>query len=247
MWIPRWLGKCYSRLYLRFGEELFTFSEAEKFLSLSKAKLSVAFSKLHTKRILLIFDRGRPRLYRLLDPVNFVFLASGLVKNFERIIQERYLKLVIDCFRILLNVMDLESFAVYGSVARGTATNKSDVDLLIISDSLSGSLASRMEVLCKVEDKLEEELRWLRRHGVYASLSFYPLRRDEAKRLPLLFLDLIDEAVILYDRNSFLEAALLNLKGKLLRHGARKVVVNERRWYWDLKPDYKFGERIEIA
>ncbi|MEM2876345.1 MAG: hypothetical protein QXL67_05290, partial [Candidatus Bathyarchaeia archaeon] len=38
--------------------------------------LMVAFTKLHSKRILLIFDYGRPRLYRLLNPENFILLAS---------------------------------------------------------------------------------------------------------------------------------------------------------------------------
>jgi len=76
MWIPKWLGECYSRLYVRFGRELFTFSEAKKFLSFDENKLSVVFSKLHSRRILLVFDRGRLRLYRLLDPENFLCLAS---------------------------------------------------------------------------------------------------------------------------------------------------------------------------
>ncbi|MBC7129898.1 nucleotidyltransferase domain-containing protein [Candidatus Bathyarchaeota archaeon] len=247
MWISRWLGECYSRLYVEFGQRLFTFSEAKDFLSFDEDRLAVAFSRLHSKRVMLIFDRGRPRLYRLLDPENFLFLASGVVKNVDKIASERYLKLVLDCLRVLLKTVDLESFAVYGSVARGSASKCSDVDVLLVSDSFEGSLGSRMEKLYHVEERLEEELKWLRRHGVYTSLSFYPLRRDEARRLPLLFLDLTEEAAILYDKNSFLEATLLNLKRGLLKHGARRVMVNEKHWYWDLKPDYRFGEKVEIA
>lgn len=245
MWIPTWLGECYSRLYVKFGPELFTFSEARDFLSFNENKLSIAFSKLHSRRILLIFDRKKPRLYRLLDPENFVFLASGLIKNVEKIASERYLKLILDCLRTLLKSMDLESFAVYGSVARGSASNYSDVDILMISDSLEGSLASRLDRLCQLERRLEDELKWLRRHGIYTSLSFYPLRRDEARRMPLLFLDLTEEAAILYDRNGFLEVTLLELKERLLKQGARRVNLGEGRWYWDLMPGYKFGEKIE--
>lgn len=247
VWISRWLGECYSRLYMRFGRELFTFSEAREFLSFDGNRLSVAFSKLHSRRVLLMFDRGRPRRYRLLDPENFLFLASDVVKNVEGIASERYVKLILDCLRALLKTMDLEAFAVYGSVARGSASSCSDVDILLVSDSLEGSLGSREEKLYRVEEMLEEELKWLRRHGVYASLSFYPLRRNEARRLPLLFLDLTEEAVILYDRNGFLEAVLLELKGRLLEQGARKVIVDKEHWYWDLKPGYRFGEKGEVA
>lgn len=247
MWISRWLGECYSRLYMRFGQELFTFHEARDFLSFDVNRVSVAFSKLHSKRVLLLFDRGKPRLYRLLDPENFIFLASGIVKNVDRIASEGYLKLILGCLRALLKAMDLESFAVYGSVARGSASKCSDVDILLVSDSLVGSLGSRMDKLYPIEETLSEELKWLRRHGVYASLSFYPLRKEEALRLPLLFLDLTNEAAILYDRSGFLEAALLDLKGRLLKQGAKKVVLDKGRWYWNLKPDYRFGERIEIA
>lgn len=247
MWIPKWLGECYSKLYLKFGLELLTFSEAKEFLQFSENKLSVAFSKLHSKRILHIFERSKPRLYRLLDPENFLFLASGVVKNIDKIGSEKYLKLILDCLRILLKTLNLESFAVYGSVARGSAGKYSDVDILVISDSLEGSLGSRVEKLYYVEEMLEEELKWLRKHGVYASLSFYPLRRSEARKLPLLFLDLTEEAVILYDKSGFLEATLLELKGKLLERGAKRVVVDSEHWYWDLKPGYKFGERIGIT
>jgi len=247
MWVSRWLGECYSKLYVRFGGELFTFSEAGEFLSFDRNRLSVAFSRLHSKRLLLVFERGRPRLYRLLDAENFLFLASGVVRNVDKIASERYLKLILDCLRVLLKTIDLVSFAVYGSVARGSASPYSDVDILLVSDSLEGSLGSRVERLCGVEEALRGELEWLRRHGVYASLSFYPLRREESKRLPLLFLDLTEEAVILYDRGSFLEATLLEFRRWLLKQGAKRVVVDGGRWYWDLKPEYRFGERVESA
>jgi hypothetical protein len=247
MWIPRWLGECYSKLYTCFGQELFTFNDAKKYLSLDEDRLSVAFSKLHSKRFLLVFDHKKPRHYRLLDPENVIFLASGIVKNFDRIPQERYLKLILDCFRLTYKELDLESFAVYGSVARGSASNISDIDILLISESLSGSLGYRVGKLSHVEEALKDELRWLRNHDVYTSLSFYPLKKEEAEKLPVLFLDLTEEAVILYDKNSFLETILLKLKSKLLMQGAKRVVLNDEHWYWDLKPNYKFGEKVEIA
>lgn len=57
MWLPSWLGECYSKLYVKFKLNLFTFKEAKEFLLWDDNKLSVAFSKLHSKRLLLIFSR----------------------------------------------------------------------------------------------------------------------------------------------------------------------------------------------
>ena len=239
------MGEVYSRLYTRFEGELFTFRGARDFLSFDENKLAVAFSKLHSCRILLVFE-GRPRSYRLLDPQNFILLASNTIQNLDKITQERYVKLLCDAFRLTFKSFDLSSFAVYGTVARGVAKKNSDVDILIVSDDFVGSLGSRIEGLLRVEERLREELAWLRKRDVYTSLSFYPLREEEAERIPLLFLDLTEEAVILYDKNRFLERVLTDFKAKLLRLGAKRVFIDKENWYWDLKPDYKFGEEIPL-
>lgn len=247
MWIPRWLGETYSKLFIHFGRELFTFQEAKELLAQKRNRLAVAFSKLHSKRALLIFEHRRPRLYGLMNPDNFILLASERIRNLNRIPQERYLRTICDCFQQASKAFNIRSFAIYGSVARGTATNNSDIDILLISNDLHGSLGSRITKLYRIEDCLQDELRWLRKHNIHTSPNFYPLREDEAQRLPLLFLDLTEEAAILRDEDRFLEKLLLDLKVKLLRRGAKRVFIDKERWYWDLKPDYKFGDTVAVA
>lgn len=39
---------------------------------------------------------------------------------------------------------------------------------------------------------------------------------------------------------------LNKLSKKLEKMGARKIFLGDGRWYWDLKPDYKLGEVVEI-
>ena len=246
MWIPRWLGEIYSKLFISFETALFTFSQAEEFLDSDAGKLAVAFSKLHSERILTIFKRSRPRVYRLLDPSYFILLTSEMVKEVEKLKQERYLPLILSSFRQASKMLSIRSFAVYGSVARGTAGDDSDIDILLISSDFQGSMGRRIEQLLRVEDAVEEELRWLRKQGISTGLSFYPLKPSEAERSPSLFLDLTEDAIILYDEGRFLEMLLSELKAKLLRRGAVKVFLDEDHWYWDLKPDYKFGETVEI-
>lgn len=246
VWIPKWLGDIYSKLFVGFGKGLFAFSQAEEFLDVDAGKLAVAFSKLHSERILTVFERSRPRVYRLLDPDNFILLASEKVKDLEKLRQERYLPLILSSFQQASMMFSIQSFALYGSVARGTAEDDSDIDILMISSDFEGSLGKRIEQLLRVEDAVREELNWLREQGIHTGLSLYPLRPNEADRLPSLFLDLTEDAVILYDEGRFLEGLLSELKGKLLRRGAVRVFIDVDRWYWDLKPDYRFGETVEI-
>jgi len=246
VWIPSWLGEIYAKLYAKFEDDLFTFQEAKEHLAFSENKLAVAFSKLHSERVLLIFDASKPRQYRLLDPQDFILLASGRLQNVNKIPQERYVKLLCDAFYFASKAFSLSSFSVYGTVARGGARKDSDIDILIVSTDFTGSLGSRAESLLRIEEMVKSELAWLRQKGIHTSLSFYPLREEEAERRPLLFLDLTEEAAILYDKNGFLERVLTDLKARLLKMGAKRVFIDKEHWYWDLKPDYRFGEEISV-
>ena len=48
--------------------------------------------------------------------------------------QERYVQLIYDCFRAVDRAVKLTSFVIYGSVARGSASPTSDLDVLVVSD-----------------------------------------------------------------------------------------------------------------
>jgi len=233
-------------LYSKFGGTTFFFKDALGFLHVDEGWLNVAFSRLHAVRLLLIFETSRPRRYRLMDPQNFILNAALNSENLKKIKQERYVNLVFSTLSAALQNHDLISLAVYGSVARGNAHRDSDVDLLLVSNDFHGSLTKRAEGLCSLEDTVMNELRWLKDHGIRTGLSFYALREEEAKRLPMILLDLTEDAIILYDRGRLLENLLTELKAKLLKLGAKRVFIDKETWYWDLKPDYKFGEVIEI-
>lgn len=235
MWPQRWLGETYSVLYSRFLIGTFGFSEASVLTSMNEAKLSVCFSKLHRMGALIVFGRTRPRRYRLLDPRSFLLKMSGVISQ-ERVEQEQYIQLIYGAFRAIRARLGITSFCVYGSVARGTAKPLSDVDILLVSDSFSGSLASRVDSLGFVDADVKEEFVFLRENGYRPSLSFYPLRKDEAGRLPTLFLDLTLDSKIVYDEDDFLRKTLSKLKAKLELMGARRI-EREGSWYWDLNPE----------
>jgi len=54
MWVPRWLGEVYSRLYYSFGLDLFTFRDALSVSGVSSSRLMVVFSRLHSCLLLTV-------------------------------------------------------------------------------------------------------------------------------------------------------------------------------------------------
>lgn len=247
MWIPRWLGESYSKLYLNFKEEIFTAEKAKLVLGISNAMLNIVLSRLHLKRIVLIFEPSRPRKYRLVTPSNFLLLTADVIKNIDKIKQERYFNLIFTCFNEISKKINLTSFAVYGSVARGVAKKDSDIDILLVSKDFKDSLGLRLEALHNlIKEPIKSELNWLSNQEIMADISFHPLQESEIKKHPPILLDLVEDAIILYDKNQFLESELTIIKSKLIKMNAKRVFINEENWYWDLKPGYKFGEAIEI-
>ena len=137
------------------------------------------------------------------------------------------------------------TLAVFGSVARGTQRFDSDIDLVLICDSLPAGRIRRMEEFKLVEDRLEPVLLSLEKHGISTSLSPIFKTPEEVQRGSPLFLDLVEDARVLFDRNDFFRGYLDQLRDRLARLGARRV-WHGNAWYWDLKPDFKPGDVFEI-
>ncbi|RLE79607.1 MAG: hypothetical protein DRJ51_07450 [Thermoprotei archaeon] len=57
MWVPRWAGRVYSKLYVEFGPNLFKLSETVEVLKISENQAKVAFSLLHKRGFLTVFER----------------------------------------------------------------------------------------------------------------------------------------------------------------------------------------------
>ena len=139
----------------------------------------------------------------------------------------------------------LVSIVIFGSVARGAPREDSDVDVLIVADRLPDGRMNRVGEFATVQKALRADLHALEVDGVFTSLAPVFKTPAEVKRGSLLFLDMIDDGCILYDREGFWHAYLRDFKRRLRRLGARKVKDGDR-WYWDLKPDYKIGDVFEI-
>jgi hypothetical protein len=139
----------------------------------------------------------------------------------------------------------LTALAVYGSVARGTMRPDSDVDLLIVADPLPAQRAARFDEFTEVDRRLAPVLREVALEGVTTCLSPVFKTPAELAAGSLLFLDMVDEARILHDPHGTLRAFLDGLRERLRAMGARRVPKGGG-YYWELKPDYRWGDRIEL-
>lgn len=162
-------------------------------------------------------------------------------------IKEPYATLLNDMLKIMKEEFkdDLISVVVYGSVARGDNRNDSDVDLLIVMKNLpKDSMLKRIRLFeTKVEDKLNLDEYW--KMGYYISLSPVLKTPEEAEKFSPLYLDMVYDAVILYDRDYFFTRILQKLRDRLKELGAERVRMG-KKWYWVLKKDSRFGETVEL-
>ncbi|GAB4178230.1 MAG: nucleotidyltransferase domain-containing protein [Rhodocyclaceae bacterium] len=139
----------------------------------------------------------------------------------------------------------LQSLALFGSVARGSMRPDSDIDLLIVADPLPAERRARMQEFEAVDQALAPLLAEARASGVHTTLSPVIKTPRELEAGSLLYLDLIEEARILADRQGRLADFLARFAQRLAALGARRVRKGGG-YYWELKPDYRWGDRIEL-
>jgi len=243
MWPQRWIGTLYSHLYAKYYNDVFSFLDILEFTkSVKMAK--VALTRMKRLSLLYTFDRvGRRRLYRVGEPDLMPLTTSALVFNLDKVRQGRYGRLIgLIAAELVKRVGEIQSIVLYGSVARGVAKKDSDLDLLVLSDS-NEPFGRRLDRLVTVEgcERVEEELEWLYEHGVNTHVSFLPLNAEEAKGFPPIMLDIVEDGLPLMDRGVYAPLRE-NLKQRLKMLGAKRVFITSEEWYWDLKPDLKFGE-----
>jgi len=136
------------------------------------------------------------------------------------------------------------SLVLFGSVARGEAMPDSDIDLLIVHKEADfNPMRSFVTLVLKL--RKSKEYKRLKELGLCPDP--YPIFIT-GRRLwnqPLILLDILDHGIIIYDKG-ILRRRLDVLKRRLEELGARRINLKDGSWYWDLKPDWKPGEVIEL-
>jgi len=129
----------------------------------------------------------------------------------------------------------LVSLAVFGPVGRDTPRPDSDINLMIVADSLPDTHPARVEEFGRVEARLETALRDAVGRGVTTCLSPILRTPEELTGGGLPFVDTASEARVLVDRQGFLERHVRNLRERLERTGAERVCDGGVP-HWRLRP-----------
>jgi predicted nucleotidyltransferase len=148
------------------------------------------------------------------------------------------------CYTQLLGER-LVSVALFGSVARGTAHEHSDIDLFVVIKDLPVGAFARREVVEPVHQALLPELNKLLQASIYTDLIEVLRTPEEAGRFHMLYLDMMLEAQLLCDRDGFMEERLARVRQRADELGARRRQLGDVS-YWDLKPDFVPGDVIAL-
>lgn len=140
---------------------------------------------------------------------------------------------------------NLLAVVLFGSVPRGEATAGSDIDLLVVCETLPVGRFARLRELERVDARFEHELRRLRAEGIDTRVVPLLKTRQEAGRVVPLYLDMVEDGRLLVDRGGFFAEVLAGLRARLAALGAERRRRGQVR-YWDLKPDFRPGDRIEL-
>lgn len=143
----------------------------------------------------------------------------------------------------------LVSVVVFGSVPRGEAKiGESDIDVLIVVEGWRGKLWDRLAELAEVEEELGKTSIYsmLVKKGIWPIVQNYPLSTEEAEEFNRIYLDMVFERAILYDKENFMENVLERLRRRLVELGSQRIQLPNGSWYWVLKPDLKAGEEFKI-
>ncbi len=140
---------------------------------------------------------------------------------------------------------DLLAVALYGSVARDEGGETSDLDLLIIHEGRPETMLQQF-VQTLSELRKSPEYRRLQDEGFLPDPYPVFFTREQFAGHPWLLLDILDHGIVLLDREGVLQEELDRLRKRLEVLGSRKIVLPDGSWYWDLKPDWKPGDVIEL-
>jgi predicted nucleotidyltransferase len=237
------LEYAYAHILLSFGLDYFSSKEFKKVVSVDNPNLML--HRLCKEGFLTRYRRG---VYRATHPL-ILSLERGGSRWRDKVAQKDYLPIlefvVVKLVEFFWN--RITSLLIFGSVARGQARAESDIDILLVAEGLPKRYSERIGLVRRALSGVEDvRLKMWERARVYPLIDVIALEPEEASTNHPFYLDMLGEAIVVLDRNGFMKSRLEALEKKLCEIGARKVVLPDGRWFWDLKSEIRKGEVIEL-
>lgn len=135
----------------------------------------------------------------------------------------------------------LVSLVLFGSVARRGARPTSDIDVLIVAEGLPRSLADRRRPFLESWTRARAS-----RSLPHLQWNLVTKSPDEARVHSPLYLDIVEDGILLLDRRGFFASVLAEMRERMRALGSRRIHLADGTWYWDLKPDFRFGDVVEL-
>ncbi|MCM8779166.1 MAG: nucleotidyltransferase domain-containing protein [Candidatus Omnitrophica bacterium] len=158
-----------------------------------------------------------------------------------------YYPLINRYMKELISQLKEEVLAItlFGSVARNTARKDSDIDILLLLSKKDKKIHDKI-IEIDISSYDWEENQILRKKGYSTKIYDIEKTEGELRNNPLILLDILDHGIVLYDPYKKMRHLLHDFKNKLKELGTKKIVFSDGKWCWDLKPDWKPGEIVEI-
>ena len=138
----------------------------------------------------------------------------------------------------------LIAVTVFGSVARGEASELSDIDLLLVFSDLPQGRLSRRNFLGECPSEIEKKIEKLHENGVYADFVEHLKVKSEILSTPFLY-EVVQDGIALHDPGGWFAGARDAVLKRMRELGSEWKKLGRFR-FLDLKPDYKPGDIFKL-
>jgi predicted nucleotidyltransferase len=107
---------------------------------------------------------------------------AGILRDLQSAVQEEYGSRLV-------------SLAIFGSVARGTATPQSDIDMLIVAEDLPQGRMNRVPAI----DRIEQRIQAIDAENAHFEISPVIKTPQDVRTGSPLFWDMTEHVIILHD------------------------------------------------
>jgi len=119
----------------------------------------------------------------------------------------------------------------------------------VFGSTVSTNYHRRLDDVLAVQARLEREGEYealTKVRGSAPYFSYLILSKEEADENRYIYLDMVEDAKLLFDRAGFFAKRLRAVRNRLDELGSMRVQLEDGTWYWDLKPDLKAGESFVL-